>query len=196
MTFAGIEDAKTRADLIAFLQAVSSGQMKAEGGEGMGGGMMGGMMGGDAQPLKNLPPGQQVTAIRFCGDTYDVTTADGEVLQFWEPNLRFKTDGSADGPPAGKPADRARRHARRPRLRHLRRAGGDRHLHRVALFESQRWTAHSRTYAACAPSRFAHFIAFHSSAPLPRVRGGGWVGAVQRGRSAAATQCPGMRYLG
>lgn len=104
MTFPGIEDAKTRADLIAFLQAVSSGQMKAEGGEGMGGGMMGGMMGSDAQPLKNLPPSQQVTAIRFCGDTYDVTTADGQLLQFWEPNLRFKTDGSADGPPAGKPA--------------------------------------------------------------------------------------------
>jgi cytochrome c len=103
MTFPGIEDAKTRADLIAFLQAVSSGQMKAEGGD-MGGGMMGGMMGGEAQSLKNLPPSQQVAAIRFCGDTYDVTTADGEVLQFWEPNLRFKTDGSADGPPVGKPA--------------------------------------------------------------------------------------------
>jgi len=103
MTFPGIDDAKTRADLIAFLQAVSSGEMKAQS-DSMGGGMMGGMMGGEAQPLKNLPPSQQVTAIRFCGDTYDVATADGEVLQFWEPNLRFKTDGSADGPPAGKPA--------------------------------------------------------------------------------------------
>lgn len=99
MTFAGIEDAKTRADLIAFLQAVGNGQMTAEGG-----GMMGGMMGGAEQSLKNLAPSQQVAAIRFCGDTYNITTADGEVQQFWEPNLRFKTDGSAGGPPAGKPA--------------------------------------------------------------------------------------------
>ena len=103
MTFPGIDEEKTRADLIAFLQAVSEGRMKAESGD-MNGGMMGGMMGGGGQSLKNLPPSQQVTAIRYCGDTYDVTTADGEVLQFWEPNLRFKTDGSADGPPPGKPA--------------------------------------------------------------------------------------------
>jgi cytochrome c len=103
MTFPGIDNAETRADLIAFLQAVGEGRMKAES-DGTVGGMMGGMMGGTEQSLKNLPPSQQVTAIRYCGDTYDVTTADGEVLQFWEPNLRFKTDGTADGPPAGKPA--------------------------------------------------------------------------------------------
>jgi cytochrome c len=102
MTFSGIDDEKVRADLIAFLQAVSEGRMKAQ---SDGGGMMGGMMGGGAsQLLKNLLPGQLVTAIRYCGDTYDVATADGEVLQFWEPNLRFKTDGSADGPEPGKPA--------------------------------------------------------------------------------------------
>ncbi|MFM9841403.1 MAG: c-type cytochrome [Dongiaceae bacterium] len=104
MTFPGIDDAKTRADLIAFLQAVSSGQMKAEGGDKMGGGMMGGMMHGTEQSLKALAPRQQVVAISYCGDTYDVGTADGETLQFWEPNLRFKTDSSADGPAAGKPA--------------------------------------------------------------------------------------------
>jgi cytochrome c len=103
MTFPGVESEKTRADLIAFLRAVSEGRVNTEPGE-MGGGMMGGMMGGGAQDLKTLPPGQQVTAIRYCGDTYDVTTADGEVLQFWEANLRFKTDSSAGGPAAGKPA--------------------------------------------------------------------------------------------
>jgi cytochrome c len=102
MTVPGVDDERTRADLIAFLRAVSEGSMKAD--SGMGGGMMGGMMGDAEQSLKNLPPGQQVTAIRYCGDTYDVATADGEVLQFWEPNLRFKTDGTAGGPPAGKPA--------------------------------------------------------------------------------------------
>jgi cytochrome c len=103
MTFPGIDNERARADLIAFLQAVSEGRMKAE--SDSGGGMMGGMMGGgEYQALKNLLPGQQVSAIRYCGDTYDVTTADGELLQFWEPNLRFKTDGSADGPAPGKPA--------------------------------------------------------------------------------------------
>ena len=104
MTFAGIDDPKTRADLIAFLQAVGSGQMKAEAGDNMGGGMMGGMMHGAEQSLKALAPGQQVVAIGDCGETYDVSTADGETLQFWEPNLRFKTDSGAYGPAAGKPA--------------------------------------------------------------------------------------------
>jgi cytochrome c len=104
MTFPGIDDAKTRADLIAFLQAVSRGQVKAEGGDNLGGGMMGGMMHGAEPSLKALAPNQQVVAIGYCGDTYDVSTADGEILQFWEPNLRFKTDSSANGPAAGKPA--------------------------------------------------------------------------------------------
>ncbi len=56
MTFP-VDDANTRANLIAFLRAVGSGQMKPEGGD-MSGGMMGGMMQGagaiaessDAQP--------------------------------------------------------------------------------------------------------------------------------------------------
>ena len=104
MTFPGIDDAKTRADIIAFLQTVGSGQMKAEGDATMSGGMMGGMMHGAEQSLKALAPAQQVVAISYCGDTYDVGTADGETLQFWEPNLRFKTDSSADGPAAAKPA--------------------------------------------------------------------------------------------
>ena len=104
MTFPGIDDAKTRADIIAYLQAVGSGQMAVEGDATMSGGMMGGMMHGAAPSLKALAPGRQVVAIGYCGDTYDVSTADGETLQFWEPNLRFKTDSSADGPAAGKPA--------------------------------------------------------------------------------------------
>ena len=45
-----------------------------------------------------------MTAIRYCGDTYSVTTGGGETQQFWERNLRFKTDSSADGPLKGKPA--------------------------------------------------------------------------------------------
>jgi cytochrome c len=95
MTFPGIRDAKARADLIAYLQAASSGQAETP---------SGGMMSGEVPPLKQMTSDQQVTAIRYCGDTYSVTTANGETQQFWERNLRFKTDSSADGPPKGMPA--------------------------------------------------------------------------------------------
>jgi cytochrome c len=102
MTFPGIKDAKARADLIAYLQTASSSQGAAQAGGGNG--MMGGMMSGDVESLKQLDPREQVTGIRYCGDTYDVTTADGETQQFWERNLRFKTDSSDKGPFAGHPA--------------------------------------------------------------------------------------------
>ena len=101
MTFPGIRDAKARADLIAYLQQAGSGQAATSDDEG--GGMMG-MMSGDVPSLKQLKPDQQVTAIRYCGDTYTVTTANGATVPFWERNLRFKTDSSADGPQKGKPA--------------------------------------------------------------------------------------------
>ncbi len=100
MTFPGIPDAKARADLIAYLQAASSGQAEMGGGEGM----TGGMMSGQVPSLKRMTPDQQVTAIRYCRNTYSVTTGAGETQEFWERNLRFKTDSSADGPPKGKPA--------------------------------------------------------------------------------------------
>jgi len=81
----------------------------------MGGGMMG-MMGGSAPPnLKNLEPDERVRKITHCKDSYRVTTADGKAHDFWERNLRFKTDVSVDGPqkrapalvPAGMMGDRA-----------------------------------------------------------------------------------------
>jgi cytochrome c len=100
MTFPGIRDAKARADLIAYLQAAGSGQAETGGSDGM----MGGMMSGEAPSLRQMTPDQEVTSIGYCGDTYSVTTGTGETQQFWERNLRFKTDSSADGPPKGKPA--------------------------------------------------------------------------------------------
>jgi cytochrome c len=100
MKFPGIRDAKARADLIAYLQRAGSGQAGMPEDEG---GMMG-MMSSDVPSLKQLQPDQRVTAIRYCGDTYNVTTANGETIPFWERNLRFKTDSSADGPEKGKPA--------------------------------------------------------------------------------------------
>ena len=49
-------------------------------------------------------PEDRVRSINHCGDTYNVTTADGKVRDFWERNLRFKTDVSSDGPQKGVPA--------------------------------------------------------------------------------------------
>jgi cytochrome c len=109
MTFPGIGEQPVRADLIAFLQSATGGGAQAEPevppAEPGQGGMMGGMMGAPSElpDLKTLGRGQQVTAIRYCGDTYHVTTASGEPLPFWEFNLRFKTDSSDKGPHPGQP---------------------------------------------------------------------------------------------
>ena len=114
MTFAGIKDARQRADLLAFLkEATQPGGSVAQGGQ-MGG--MSGMMGGGRVPnLKHLDPENRVQAITYCKDTYTVKTANGQTRKFWERNLRLKTDGSGDGPemnvpaliPAGMMGDRA-----------------------------------------------------------------------------------------
>jgi len=69
-------------------------------------GMMGGMMSranAPFQDLKKLGPEHQVQAISYCHDTYRVVTADGQTNDFWEANLRFKTDSSDTGPVNGKP---------------------------------------------------------------------------------------------
>lgn len=102
MPFPGIKDDQSRADLIAYLRAQTTGGAGVQGGSG--GAMMGDMMSGEVPSLKQLDPGERVLAIRYCGDTYDVTTADGQTLPFWERNLRFKTDSSDSGPLHGQPA--------------------------------------------------------------------------------------------
>jgi len=102
MTFPGIKDAKARADLIALLK--SAGAESPAGRTAQGGTTGGGTgRGSQVQNLKTLTPANQVTAIRYCGDTYRVTTATGEWPPFWEFNLRFKTDSSETGPVKGRP---------------------------------------------------------------------------------------------
>jgi cytochrome c len=112
MPFNGIEDARDRADLLAFLkEATKPGaapQQNAQAQMGGKGGMMGGMggmMGGGADSnLKSLEPSRQVKAITHCHDSYRVTTANGKTRHFWERNLRFMTDSSKDGPESSAPA--------------------------------------------------------------------------------------------
>jgi cytochrome c len=101
MIFSGLGNEQQRADLLAFLKvATQQGQPLSTQGQGPGG-MMGG---GPAPNLKKLDPKIRVSAITLCGDTYRVTTADGNARDFWERNLRFKTDSSNDGPERGQPA--------------------------------------------------------------------------------------------
>lgn len=101
MTFPGITDPKVRADIIAYLQAVSAGNAPSS--PAAQGGMMG-MMGGGRMPgLKQAGADSVVMSIRHCGDTYFVTTADGKTHKVWEFNMRFKTDTGDSGPNSGKP---------------------------------------------------------------------------------------------
>ena len=96
MTFPGVADARQRADLIAYLKAVTEGHAPPA--------PSGGMMGAGARSdLKQAGKDRRVTAIRHCGDAYHVTTEAGRTTPFWEFNLRFKTDSSPLGPSPGKP---------------------------------------------------------------------------------------------
>jgi cytochrome c len=88
MPFKGLPDPKARKDVIAFLSAASSGNA---------------VVLADARlpqlpRLTEAPPGQRVTAVRHCHDSYFVSTADGLTRPFWEFDLRFKTDTSDRGP--------------------------------------------------------------------------------------------------
>jgi cytochrome c len=95
MTFPGIKEPQQRADLIAFLKQPGRQNMP----------QMGGMMGGGTAPnLKKLDAEDRVQSVTYCGDTYEVATADGKKHKFWERNLRLKTDSSGDGPTKDEPA--------------------------------------------------------------------------------------------
>jgi cytochrome c len=105
MTFPGMRDEQARADLIAYLEAATAEGSTPQESAGQGGMMGGGMTGSTDMPgLEAVDPDQRVTAIRYCGDTYHVTTAAGETIAFWEFNLRFKTDSSEKGPSERQPA--------------------------------------------------------------------------------------------
>lgn len=105
MRVPGVVDGAARRDIIAYLGSAgpSSSLVESES-DGAGGGMMGGMAGQRLENLREQSPGQRVVKIRYCGDAYHVTLGTGDTHTFWEFNLRFKTDSSANGPPKEKPA--------------------------------------------------------------------------------------------
>ena len=53
--------------------------------------------------LADAPLDQQVEAITYCEGTYRVVTKQGSPVEYPEFDLRFKTDGSPNGPPPGTP---------------------------------------------------------------------------------------------
>ncbi len=53
--------------------------------------------------LADAPPDQQVEAITYCDGLYRVMTKEGSPTEYREFDLRFKTDGSPDGPAPGTP---------------------------------------------------------------------------------------------
>ena len=54
--------------------------------------------------LADAPADQRVEAITYCKGTYRVITKAGSPIDYREFDLRFKTDGSPDGPRPGAPA--------------------------------------------------------------------------------------------
>lgn len=53
--------------------------------------------------LADAPADQRVEAITYCKGTYRVITKAGSPIDYREFDLRFKTDGSPDGPAPGTP---------------------------------------------------------------------------------------------
>src|SRR5438874_3459223 len=99
MTFAGLKEQRDRLDVAAYLRAVA--ENKAPSAAASKGGMMG--MQARKPDLHKAPAEAQVKAIRYCGDTYTVETADGKSEKVWEFNLRLKSDSTKLGPAPGKP---------------------------------------------------------------------------------------------
>lgn len=102
MSFRGVEDAGARADLIAFLmQATKPGaaMLMATRGEIP----VAYVRGPEPRRLADAPDFARISAIRHCGDSFFIATADGAETPYWEKNVRLKFDSQQTGPPSGAP---------------------------------------------------------------------------------------------
>jgi cytochrome c len=102
MTFAGVPDDKARTDIIAFLKQGGGNSTDQRTAQAPMSGMSG--MQRPVPKLKAVEASSRIKAITYCHDTFKVTTSDGKTRDFWERNLRFKTDSSEDGPDKDAPA--------------------------------------------------------------------------------------------
>ena len=90
-----VDDPQVRADIVAYLAATQ----KAAGGN----------RDDLSRPfesildLKSAGAAATVAAVAYCHDTYTLKMGNGATIQFWERNLRIKTDSSPEGPASGKP---------------------------------------------------------------------------------------------
>ena len=103
MKIRGIDSRTERQNIVAYLKRLASGNGRTST-SGKESSLRDGMMGAsEPADLSSVSTRQQVTALSYCPDTYQLTTAAGATLKFWEFNLRFKTDSSGNGPPKGHP---------------------------------------------------------------------------------------------
>jgi cytochrome c len=106
MTFPGVPDEKTRKGIIAFLKQTGDKPTENLAEQQTGQAQMSAMP-GMQQTVPNLKAAEassRIKAITYCRDTFRVTTTDGKTRDFWERNLRFKTDSSEEGPDKDAPA--------------------------------------------------------------------------------------------
>jgi len=102
MAFRGIEDAQARADIVAFLKiAMAPGGGKTVVEKGLL--SRAAVRGPRPEPLSRADENVRVRAIRHCGDSYFITTADGTETPYWEMNVRLKVDTRSTGPEPDKP---------------------------------------------------------------------------------------------
>ena len=111
MTYPGVPDEKSRSSVIAFLKTAAEipSNQKSVGAVTIWewvryAGGMGGIRGRAAPKLKTVDASSRIKSITYCRDTFRVTTEDGKSREFWERNLRFKTDSSEEGPEKDAPA--------------------------------------------------------------------------------------------
>lgn len=90
-----LEDATARADIIAYLLATQGPDETRTPGLPV--------PHQSQTDLKATGAASHVATINLCRDTYNVTMENGVTQQFWERNLRIKTDAGPDGPAPGKP---------------------------------------------------------------------------------------------
>jgi cytochrome c len=103
MTFPGIPDDQARASVIAFLKSGTEAPKESQSTQAQGStGPMQRMR--QVPKLKTVDASSRVKSITYCRDTVTVTTEDGKSRDFWERNLRYKTDSSDEGPDKNAPA--------------------------------------------------------------------------------------------